>query len=155
MKKLWIAGIAMLMVGCSTATTYHARDFQGEGYGDYRLSENRFTVTFRANEYTEPEDVRKFALRRASEVATNYGFRYFTVEDERDLTRKSIVKTTEERETSFWDLLDGKEDAQTRTVEREREISKPAMELLIQCYHEKPKKGVIDAYQFLAYQASP
>ncbi|WP_316357638.1 CC0125/CC1285 family lipoprotein [Candidatus Neptunichlamydia sp. REUL1] len=154
MKKLWIVGLALLLVGCSTATTYHAKDFHGEGYGDYRLSADRFTVTFRANEHTEPEDVRRFALRRASEVATNYGYRYFIVEQERDLSHTSTVKSKEERVSSFIDLLEGTEDPQKKIIVREREVQKPAMEFMIRCYNEKPKQDVIDAYQFLAYQAS-
>ncbi|MCB1110944.1 MAG: hypothetical protein KDK64_08175 [Chlamydiia bacterium] len=154
MKKLWILGSALLLVGCSTATTYHARNFMGEGYGDYRLSVDRFTVTFRANEHTGPEDVRKYALRRASEVATNYGYRYFIVEEERDLTRISTVKSKEERMTAFLDLLEDKQEPQKKVIEKEREVVRPAMELMIRCFHDKPSAKVIDAYQFLAYQAS-
>ncbi len=154
MKNLWIVGLALLMVGCSTATTYHLKDFHGEGYGDYRLSADRFTVIFRANKHTEPEDVRRFALRRASEVATNYGYRYFIVEQERDLTRTSTFKPKEKWVSSFVDLLEGTENPQKKIIEREREVPSPAMEFMIRCYNEKPKQEVIDAYQFLAYQAS-
>lgn len=149
-----IFSLGLVLAGCSAATTYHARDFSGEGYGDYRLAEDRFTVTFRANEHTEPEEVRKYALRRASEVATNYGYRYFTVEQERDLTRVSIVKSKEERLTSFLNLLEDTQEPQKKVIEKERQVQKPAMELMIRCYNDKPPKDVIDAYQFLAYQAS-
>lgn len=154
MKKLMIFSLGLVLAGCSAATTYHARDFSGEGYGDYRLAVDRFTITFRANEHTEPEEVRKYALRRASEVATNYGYRYFTVEQERDLTRVSIVKSKEERLTSFLNLLEDAQEPQKKVIEKERQVQKPAMELMIRCYNDKPPKGVIDAYQFLAYQAS-
>lgn len=149
-----IFSLGLVLAGCSAATTYHARDFSGEGYGDYRLAVDRFTITFRANEHTEPEEVRKYALRRASEVATNYGYRYFTVEQERDLTRVSIVKSKEERLTSFLNLLEDAQEPQKKVIEKERQVQKPAMELMIRCYNDKPPKGVIDAYQFLAYQAS-
>lgn len=153
MKKFMILGLGLLLVGCSPATNYHAKNFFGEGYKDYRLSADSFTVTFRANEHTDPEDVRRFALRRASEVATNYGYRYFSVVEERDLTRISTVKSTEERETTFWDLLEDKKEPQKRTVEKERQVQRPAIELVIRCYNEKPKAQAIDAYQFLAYQS--
>lgn len=153
MKKLLFAGLALLMVGCTVPTTYHAKDFQGEGYGDYRLSVDRFTVTFRGNGHTNPEDVKQFALRRASEVATNYGYRYFTVEKERDLTRRREIKSQEERVTTFTDLLEKKNIPQKKVVERTREVEYPAMELMIRCFNEKPKERVIDAYQFLAYQS--
>ena len=56
--------------------------------------------------------------------------------------------------TSFIDLLEGTEDPQKKIIVREREVQKPAMEFMIRCYNEKPKQDVIDAYQFLAYQAS-
>ena len=120
MKSLWIVGLALLMVGCSTATTYHAKDFHGEGYRDYRLSADRFTVTFQANEHTKPEDVRKFAIRRASEVATNYGYRYFVVEKERDLSRICTVKSKKESVTSFRNLLEGTEEPHTQMIVKER-----------------------------------
>ncbi|MCB1106485.1 MAG: hypothetical protein KDK76_00140 [Chlamydiia bacterium] len=152
MKKLLFCGLALLMVGCSTATTYHAKNFLGEGYGDYRLSVDQFTITFRANEDTDPEDVRRFALRRASEVATNYGYRYFVIENERDLTRVQTVKSEEERVSTFLDLLEEKRRPEKRVIKKVREVESPAIELTIRCYNEKPKRSVIDAYQFLAYQ---
>ena len=153
MKKLIILGLSLILIGCSSATTYHAKNFIGEGYGDYRLSTDLFTVTFRANQHTDQEDVRKFALRRASEVATNYGYRYFIVVEERDLTRISTVKSTEERVSEFWNLLDNTKEPQKQTVEKEQSVHKPALELVIRCYNDKPKVQAIDAYQFLAYQS--
>ena len=48
-KKAILAGLsALLLAGCSTS--YHQKGFFGDGYSDYRVNQDKFTVTFRGNE---------------------------------------------------------------------------------------------------------
>ncbi|MCB1115826.1 MAG: hypothetical protein KDK71_05080 [Chlamydiia bacterium] len=75
--------LGLFCAGCS-ASQYHAKDYQGNGYSECRMSLDRFAVTYQGDRKASPEEVRKFALQRAAEVTTNYGYRYFVVESEND-----------------------------------------------------------------------
>ncbi|NGX51042.1 MAG: hypothetical protein K1060chlam2_00899 [Chlamydiae bacterium] len=76
--------LGVLLAGCVTSTSYHALDSSGEGFADHRLGDDCFTVSFSGNGQMAPDALLRSALRRASEVATNHGYRYFTVFSERD-----------------------------------------------------------------------
>ena len=65
------------LTGC--ATLYQKEGIFHNGYSDYRVSDDRFVVTYRANEHTPREKVMKYALQRASELTLQQGFRYFVV----------------------------------------------------------------------------
>jgi len=177
-KKLiysMVVALGLLVAGCSAATSYQAKNYSGEGFADYRLTDDCFVVSFRANEYTDSEDVKRYALRRAAEVTTNHGYRYFTVLSEKDLSRNQVVKNKQEyknedaletkREPTIWELasdaaylLNGKKvnrkESNGRSTTRVYESQFPAIELSIRCYNNKQSEDVIDAYRFLSYNAS-
>jgi hypothetical protein len=66
-----------LLAGC--ATTYQKEGFFSNGYSDTRLQEGVFVVTFRANEFTIPEQVYQLALQRASELTLEHRYKYFVI----------------------------------------------------------------------------
>lgn len=66
----------------SCATLYQKEGIFTNGYSDLRSGRDTFVVTFRANEFTPAEKVRKYALKRAAAVTLKHGYRYFTVLDE-------------------------------------------------------------------------
>lgn len=68
------------LVGC--ATSYQKEGVFTNGYSDFRKAEDKFVVTFRANEHTPEDKVLKYALARCAEVALAAGFQYFTVLDQ-------------------------------------------------------------------------
>ena len=81
MKRLLsgaIAGIAMLLAGCSIPTRYHALDQDG-GYQEFAVDDDEFVIEFRGNEFTDAAIVRDFALYRAAEFARSGGFDAFEV----------------------------------------------------------------------------
>lgn len=77
-KILLISMVAL----SSCATLYQKEGIFTNGYSDLRSGRDTFVVTFRANEMTLPEKVRKYALKRAAAVTLKNGYRYFTVLDE-------------------------------------------------------------------------
>jgi hypothetical protein len=77
--KLFIASLVALT---SCATLYQKEGIFTNGYSDLRSGRDTFVVTFRANEMTPAEKVRKYALKRAAEVTVKNGYRYFAVLDE-------------------------------------------------------------------------
>ena len=152
MKKLLtlFTLLGALITGC-TVNQYHAKNYQGIGYSEYRLESDRFVVTYRGNRRADPEDVRQFALKRAAEVTTNYGYRYFIVELERDLSKSTLVKSTREEVHFIKDFWSGWINPLKNTEEEIREKKNHALELSIRCFASRPKEEVIDAYQFLAF----
>lgn len=153
MKKGIIVSIllGLLTVGCSVSQ-YHAKDYQGNGYSEYRMAADRFIVTYRGDRFTDPEDVQRYALRRAAEVASNYGYRFFLVENNRDLSRTSIVQEINEEQSFVEDFFTDRIKPIKKTKMRQTEKNNFAIELTIRCYNSDPKQDeAIDAYQFLAY----
>lgn len=138
MKKRCIltAGLLTLMLaGCSTS--YHQKGFFGDGYSDYRVNQDKFAVTFRGNEFTDSEDVRRFALIRAAELTLQNGFRYFKILSEKDVSRQAIETSTKENEIS--------------TLKRKVKKQAPGIDLMIRCFDQQPDGDAIDAREFISY----
>lgn len=134
--RYFIPALALVLGGC--ATGYHAKGMLGDGYSDYRITENTFSITFRGNKYSDEEDIRRFALVRAAELTLTHGFRYFLVVNERELSSKEVQKHTDE--------FDG--------VLKIKEIIYPGVELKIRCAQEIDSADFIDAASFLSYNPS-
>ena len=63
-----------VLTGCST--TYHAENANG-GYGETRIADNVFRVTFKGNLRLDQSQTDEMALLRSAEVALDHGFGYF------------------------------------------------------------------------------
>ncbi len=74
--------IAFAVALTSCATLYQKEGIFTNGYSDIRSGRDTFVVTFRANEMTPAEKVRKYALKRAAAITLKNGYRYFVVIDE-------------------------------------------------------------------------
>ena len=132
MKKFVIIPFFLLLVSC--ATHYKPRGMWGNGYSHYRVDTEHFVVTFRGNRYTNEEEVKRFALLRASELTLNHGFKYFVVVQEKDLSKAATEKTHGE----YWDRVE--------------EVKYPAIELTIICLLDKKEdQKAIDATSFISY----
>ncbi len=125
-RALVFLAILPLVALVSCATTYQREGLFTNGYSDARKSSDTFTVTFRANEQTPPQKVRKYSLKRAAEVTIQNGFRYFVVVEEIGASRNSKNKA---------------------------HLHYPSIRLVIQCFHEKPQGSdvseVYDARQLI------
>lgn len=78
--KLFVVSTLVALTSC--ATLYQKEGIFTNGYSDMRAGQDIFVVTYRANEFTPAEKVKKYAIRRAAEVALKNGYRYFAVLDE-------------------------------------------------------------------------
>lgn len=138
MKKRFILTtglLTLLLAGC--ATSYHQKGFFGDGYSDYRVNQDKFAVTFRGNEFTDSEDVRRFALVRAAELTLQNGFRYFKILSEKDVSRQAVETSTKENEIS--------------TLKRKVKKQAPGIDLMIRCFDQEPDGDAIDAREFISY----
>lgn len=69
---------ALLLAGCATVTPYQPiRD--GQGYGQQRIENNRYRVSFAGNSSTPRETVENYLLFRAAELTLQQGADYFVM----------------------------------------------------------------------------
>lgn len=127
----WIIWLILIGFCTSCSTRYHSLGVFTTGYNNIRFAKDGFTVTFRANEYTTSEDVRKFALRRASELTLENGFIYFEIISEKDISDKVYVTTSSTMKS----------------------VVSPAIELVIRCFTDKKDFASINAKEFLDYNS--
>ncbi|MEQ3650634.1 hypothetical protein [Hyphomonas sp.] len=67
-RQLALGAIFLAASACATPTPYQAA-MDGYGYSDRVLSEDRVEVTFHGNMWTAREDVERYLLYRAAEIA--------------------------------------------------------------------------------------
>jgi hypothetical protein len=79
-KSLLLAGVGFL-VGCETP--YQAMKSNG-GFSAEQVGPNQFNVAFAGNGFTTGEHVHDFAMLRAADIAVRKGYRYLTVDGNRN-----------------------------------------------------------------------
>ncbi len=90
-RTIWLPRLLpffLLAGGC--ATPYEARQ-RDQGYSEFRVATDVFSVSFRANTSTPEEEVDKYLLRRAAELTLDNGFRFYIVLSEKERTRSSSI----------------------------------------------------------------
>lgn len=81
MRMFLLAGIAVLLSACATATPYQAAATDYYGFQEQRIEANRVRITFRGNSLTDRDTVETYLLYRAAEVTLESGKDYFVVAD--------------------------------------------------------------------------
>ena len=119
---------ALLVGAC--ATPYRSEK-HGAGYSEFRITDDTFSVTFRANSATREETVDKYILRRASELTLEHGFGFFVVFKETGRNRSSSIGYSG---LKFPIII-------------------PGETIRIRCFHEEPPdtEGLIDAAKFMRF----
>lgn len=137
-NKLALLALLPLIALSGCATAYQKEGIFSNGYSDFRVTQDTFVISFKANEYTSPEKVMEFSLRRASELTLNNGYRYFAILEEIDTSREHTV-------------LNSKKDGPSKTSTLSH-LYYPSIRLKIKCYETKPiEREVIDARDYLAF----
>lgn len=80
MTRIFVALSALVLAACATVTPYQAATPGSQyGYGERRIEDNRYSITFNGNSLTERETVENYLLFRAAELTLAQGFDYFVV----------------------------------------------------------------------------
>ncbi len=143
MKIIIISLVVTLLQGCATA--YQSRGFSG-GYSETQLDKNTFKVSFIGNRYTGRERVSDFALLRSSELALQYGYKYFDVIDMKSITTNSTFAAPTRSDTI--DSVYGHDnttngDDKTFTYSGQKyNTSSPGFLYTIVCLKEKPENDI-------------
>jgi hypothetical protein len=87
-RYAWLL-IMLLCVG-ACATPYKTMGIMG-GVDDLQLNDTTFQITVRGNAYTSEERVRDFVMLRASELALEHNYRYFTFGGVTDVSSTASV----------------------------------------------------------------
>lgn len=93
-SKRILASILPLLFLASCATEYQKEGVFTNGYSEFRLSPGVYVITYRANEYTDPEKVMEYALRRAAVITKKKGYRYFVLLDTKNLSHYPSIRLT-------------------------------------------------------------
>jgi len=155
----------IILIGCSTP--YKPKGFLG-GYSDYQIAEDMFSVSFRGNGYTSDETAQKYLLRRCCEVAKNNGYTCFSLAGSQDNTKTiqftnsstNLTGSYSGNTNTYGSIRSNSFDAHSHqsgtfsafanTNSQTFDITKPAYNVIIKCFREKPEwTGVIDADLFL------
>lgn len=133
----------LILSGCGTS--YKALGFNG-GYSEIKTTPDSFIVTFKGNEFTSHEKVMQYALKRASELTIQNGYKYFSVISSTDRTKSyNYLKTNKNSSSSLGANFNEQGSSSTYSGT----IMEPKLVLEIKCFEEKAGSNLIDAEYFL------
>ena len=122
--------LCLLLFLSSCATSYQkSSDFflsNKFGYRDYRIDENKFSVTFTANEFTSENQVMEYALKRASELCLQNGYSHFAILSKKNAGRNVVVSNEYSTILKYY----------------------PGVTIHIETYHEKISEEALDAFHY-------
>lgn len=142
------AVVAVLLAASGCATKYQRMGITG-GYDDFQITDNTFEVTFRGNGYTRAETVRRYILRRASELTLQSGYTHFLPLHETDRTRVDVVTHSSGSATAYGHR--GRAYAYGSSYDYSQSVEKPAVSMRIRCFRAPlpDDPDLIDAQAFL------
>lgn len=76
-KSIILVSLVALLASCSTH--YQKQNMFGNGFSEVRTSPDSFIVNFKGNGYSKTDKMMKYALRRASELTLENGYKYFKI----------------------------------------------------------------------------
>lgn len=154
-KILFVKGLvaSVFLMGCSTH--YHSEGLSG-GYSETTTAPDSFIVTFKGNGYTSSEKVVRYALRRASELTIENGYKYFIVTSSADQTSGYNYSNTQSNAHASANSYGYSNYSSTNvngygsSSTYSGQVTKPAVSIVIKCFKTKPwREGVIDAKYYL------
>jgi hypothetical protein len=76
-----VVALGLLLAACAAAPTPYQAARNGFGYGEQRIEENRYRVSFAGNSATSRQTVEDYLLYRAAELTVQNGRDWFEVVD--------------------------------------------------------------------------
>lgn len=144
-------GVLLASGGCSTP--YKSNGFRG-GYSETLLAPDLFRVFFRGNGHTSHEKVQDFALLRAAELAEQYGYPFFLIVDEQNLTTAHSFATpgnaTTTGSVNFYGNQANYSEHTTYNPAQIHTYYKPKTGLLVKCLKTKPENQFAFDAAFIA-----
>lgn len=152
---LLLSASALIFTGC--ATSYHSERFIGGGYSETLMGPDAYIVTFKGNGYTSHEKAVRYALKRASELTLENGYKYFSISSSVDHSKQVAYSNTFENASGQVDVygysnsIQGQYRGSGSSSSFSEIITKPRVSIVVKCYHKKPKSiETVDAEFYLA-----
>ena len=145
MRLIAIILVAVAISSC--ATPYAPQGYRG-GFSEVQLNSNTFRVTFRGNSSTSSERARDFCHLRSAELATQGGFRFYTVAESEEYasTRehttplRAVTRTNTTAEHNGYSTWTSRGTATTRfRGGNTYTFSSPRRVQVIQCFNSPPE----------------
>lgn len=112
------------------------------GYSETKLQDDVYEIFFRGNAYISGEEVRDYALLRASEVALENGYKFFAMLEGKDSIKTQAYTTPMQANTYGSVNMYGNTGTYSGTTYysggQTHIYNKPRTSLTIQCFKEKP-----------------
>jgi len=81
-RHILVAFLTLLLAACAKPTPYQPV-FDGYGFSEQRIEDNRFRITFRGNSVTPEQVAEDYMLYRAAEITRRNGYDYFEIADQK------------------------------------------------------------------------
>lgn len=125
-----VSVVVLVGLGVSGCATAYGPMTEHGGYRDRQVGPNIWTVNFNGNGFSDPQQVKEFALLRSAEVTLQNGYRYFVILGKADETGYSY-------ETRYTQPCNRCINTPTEEVA----IAHPAIADTIACFKEPPTPG--------------
>jgi hypothetical protein len=150
-----LAGAILLTLFVGCATSYQGMGDTG-GYYHQKLSEDIYRIGFRGNGFTPFKRAKDLALLRASEVGSQLGYTYMSVEGSEDLSKTSIVdtgSTSYTTGTAYGYGNTGYYSGTTNTYSNSVAVKKPQVEFVVKYFEGQPKERLLEVYEIAPLMA--
>lgn len=81
MQRVILAATLILILGACAKPTPYQPAFNGYGFSEQRIEDNRFRINFHGNSVTPQQVVEDYMLYRAAEITRANGYDYFEIAD--------------------------------------------------------------------------
>ncbi len=151
-KQIILATSIFSFILTSCATKYQPSSFFSGGYSEIRTTSDTFLVSFNGNGFTSKQRALRFALLRASELAVQNNYHYFSILSTIDDTKSSMHAHTYNRASGSKEASNYSSNSSSSTDFYT--VDQPCINLTIKCYKDKPENiEVIDAHEYFTYNS--
>jgi hypothetical protein len=140
---LFLLGLVAGLTGC--ATPYQSMNWDG-GYQQRQIAGDEYIVTFMGNSFTHYPDVKDFALLRAAEIGEKLGFQYMAILSDADRSSMMLIGSGSSSYTTG-SVYGNAISATTYTSSNTTPAFKPAVELAVKYFPEKPGRKYLEMYE--------
>ena len=147
MRLIFLTIACLLLFGC--ASPYQRMSSDG-GYYERKINENEYIVGYNGNSFTNYKDVADYAVLRAAEIGEKLGYKYFSIEGQRDASTTIVYpgdSTSRTTGTAYSYGNTTSYNATTNTTSGDVVAFKPRAELKIKYFTEKPTGRFLELYE--------
>jgi len=115
---------------------------------EYRIEDGSYAIVVPQQEGFSQEQTKQLAMKKAAELAKSYGYRYFSVEQERtvQVARTNQSPGANAPRNLYYEAIQSENFGREQIMQESQQYPEllPAYKLIIQCYKDNPPASAID-----------